>query len=481
MKKKFISILLCIAACLFAFSVDAAVKKDTKVLVWTPKAKVFNGDPQEVDIYQNAKFAMQFAGYVKDIYNTAYNGKVNTTISIGYDETTNEVTRKELPSLDEYSLVFVLLPGEMLTDAEISQLEAYVNKGGRLVFISENNGMAREENVILSDVAKKLGADFQIEDFSFGLENKYDEQNDKYVRIQYPSERNKSSNLYAEGIEQAYAAKITYSGNAQWVYKIEDDVWVVDEAAGKGRITVVSDMNFLVSYYDKTEGIETDPTEFMKLLLEDTINNMSIVANGGNPNDDLGKGRFIAETDSPTIKISSINLSKIVPITEEEKTLIDEGVNVAVRLRVSESKEDVSKEDQKLIENTIKKEKLAMYMDVSLFKKVGDAAEEKLSVLADKMELSVELDDKFVNTDAKLNRIYKVIRTHEGKAQTLPATFDPETKTLTFETDRFSSYALVYEDVPVPNTFDSITPYAVIGGAILLAIGAYALVLSKRY
>ena len=174
---------------------------------------------------------------------------------------------------------------------------------------------------------------------------------------------------------------------------------------------------------------------------------MEIVSNGGNPNEDFGKGRFNTETNLDTIKISSINLKNIIPLTDEEKALLDDGIDVSVRLRVSESKQDVSKEDQKLINDALEDNKIAMFLDVSLFKKIGDNDEEKLSVLTNKMELSVELDDKFINEDDNIERVYGIIRTHEGKAEYLDAIFDAKTNTLTFETDRFSSYALVYKDI----------------------------------
>ena len=38
---------------------------------------------------------------------------------------------------------------------------------------------------------------------------------------------------------------------------------------------------------------------------------------------------------------------------------------------------------------------------------------------------------------------------HEGEATTIPATFDANAKTLTFETDKFSAYAIAYKDTAV--------------------------------
>lgn len=153
--------------------------------------------------------------------------------------------------------------------------------------------------------------------------------------------------------------------------------------------------------------------------------------------------------------------------------MLEDGINISVRLRVSESKEDVSKEDQELINNSLKNQELAMYLDVSLFKKVGDEAEQKLSVLSDKMELSLELDDKFINKDSSVNRVYKVIRVHDGKVDVIDTKFDSKTNTIYFETDRFSSYALVYEDVPItenPKTNDNIIMYLIIGTVSLVGL-----------
>jgi hypothetical protein len=44
------------------------------------------------------------------------------------------------------------------------------------------------------------------------------------------------------------------------------------------------------------------------------------------------------------------------------------------------------------------------------------------------------------------NRNYKIVRIHEGVVTVIEGTYDPVTYLFTFETDRFSTYALAYED-----------------------------------
>jgi hypothetical protein len=51
------------------------------------------------------------------------------------------------------------------------------------------------------------------------------------------------------------------------------------------------------------------------------------------------------------------------------------------------------------------------------------------------------------STEAGVERTYRVIRMHNGVAEILEGTYDPATHMFTFETDRFSTYALTYQDV----------------------------------
>ena len=54
---------------------------------------------------------------------------------------------------------------------------------------------------------------------------------------------------------------------------------------------------------------------------------------------------------------------------------------------------------------------------------------------------------------------YVVYRYHGGKVERLDTKFDAKTNTLTFSTDKFSTYALVYEEIPVE---PEVTPVPVV-------------------
>lgn len=72
------------------------------------------------------------------------------------------------------------------------------------------------------------------------------------------------------------------------------------------------------------------------------------------------------------------------------------------------------------------------------------------------------MDDEFINKDNNKNRVYKVLRVHDGEVSVIDTNFDASTGFLSFETDKFSSYALVYSDsvvMPNPNTYDNVNLY----------------------
>lgn len=80
----------------------------------------------------------------------------------------------------------------------------------------------------------------------------------------------------------------------------------------------------------------------------------------------------------------------------------------------------------------------------------------------------------------KANRVYDVIRIHNGEAARLNAIYDKETQTVTFQSDKFSTYLLVCQDIrPVPQTGDS-TNLPLLAGMLVLSLSAITVLLRKR-
>lgn len=125
----------------------------------------------------------------------------------------------------------------------------------------------------------------------------------------------------------------------------------------------------------------------------------------------------------------------------------------SIKLSVG-GQDKVSTEQQKIVTESLDKDtEVGTMIDMNLYKKVGSEEETKVTELSAPIELAVAVDDKLVNTDTTVERTYQVVRVHDGKAETLDCEFDADTKKVTFETDRFSTYAIVYKDtVTKPDT-----------------------------
>ena len=173
---------------------------------------------------------------------------------------------------------------------------------------------------------------------------------------------------------------------------------------------------------------------------------------------------------------------------EESSYLSDEQKEAAksgeVFIKTTASRIEPTAEDKKLVEAQLNSTNtVAMYLDLKVVasitkngSKVGDDV--TIGETGTPVQFTVALDDSFINTNNTVDRTYQVVRIHEGKVDVLPATFDPETKTITFESDKFSTYALMYTDTPkaskTPVTSDdgNVALYAGMGVIALAAVVA---------
>lgn len=118
----------------------------------------------------------------------------------------------------------------------------------------------------------------------------------------------------------------------------------------------------------------------------------------------------------------------------------------------------VDTEEKKAITSKLGKNKLGTFLDIELLKKIGNS-ESKVSETQGMIRITFDVPEELRNTDSKMVRIYKIMRNHDGEIDLLNANFDSKTGKITFETDKFSTYALVYTDaevkMDVPNTGDA--------------------------
>ena len=133
--------------------------------------------------------------------------------------------------------------------------------------------------------------------------------------------------------------------------------------------------------------------------------------------------------------------------------------------------------EKNLGENTV-----GLYLDITLSKQLGNAAPVQITETGGDVTVTIVVPEALRNTDSKVQRTYQVIRVHEGQVDVLDADYDAQSGKLSFCTDRFSTYALVYTDAAAgsPQTGDYTALPAFTAMMAVSAIGLAALVLCKR-
>ena len=152
--------------------------------------------------------------------------------------------------------------------------------------------------------------------------------------------------------------------------------------------------------------------------------------------------------DVPDTKFD-INVNEIKEgiLTAEEQARMDAGEPVAVYLEVKDIKETVSKEEKAKIEEVTGEDTIGLFLDIKLIKQIGDDKPQEVSKTKEKIKISIKIPEELLVTEEGKQRIYKIVTIHEGEVTILEGTFDKETGLFTFETDKFSTYALVYSDI----------------------------------
>ena len=117
-----------------------------------------------------------------------------------------------------------------------------------------------------------------------------------------------------------------------------------------------------------------------------------------------------------------------------------------------------------------------------MFKQVVGEEPSKVEKTNGNIRVSLNVPETLINKDNKIKRTYYVLRLHDGVVDKLNTNFDG--KVLTFETDRFSTYALAYKDEVIsavnnPKTGDNIIKYMEIFFSFVSII-IYSLIKEKK-
>ena len=179
-------------------------------------------------------------------------------------------------------------------------------------------------------------------------------------------------------------------------------------------------------------------------------------------------------------------LGESIENNEKVNEALNNGQNVTSSVEITTTKEP-SKEEVTLITDTLAKKaedaKIVGYYDISVLLKADGVEIDRLTTLSNPIALTIVLPTELQEVAEGFTRTYYVVRVHAGKAELLETTLSEDGKSLTFETDKFSTYALTYvdslasEETPttpetpeVPQTFDSLVTYIGVGVVSIAAI-----------
>ncbi len=177
--------------------------------------------------------------------------------------------------------------------------------------------------------------------------------------------------------------------------------------------------------------------------------------------------------DAPDTTVD-IPLEQILELlTEEEREAYENGEDVLVYLTVDTLEEDeVPSEDKAELDAYLEEtgETGAIFLDMSLWKKVGGNAERKVSDTGSALEITVEVPADLQNVPAGFTRTYRILRVHNGTVEIVGESTEP---TITVLSDKFSTYMLVYSDTKDPAVPQTSGNFPV--GALLSLLAGFVL------
>lgn len=138
--------------------------------------------------------------------------------------------------------------------------------------------------------------------------------------------------------------------------------------------------------------------------------------------------------------------------TDGEKQQIVGGADAKVWLEVTKTDEsNIPTVDKTKVENEAKNimgdHPTITYFDVDLFKQIAGEAKQRLHEPGINIKVTILIPSDLLNHDKTIVREYKIIRLHDNDVSVLSGEFDEASKEFTFETDKFSTYAIAYSDI----------------------------------
>lgn len=252
-----------------------------------------------------------------------------------------------------------------------------------------------------------------------------------------------------------------------YVYGISSNDDLPNEWTSEGTFTDLEE-NTEYTVYMKLEDNADDTATSTKVTTTEKGKGTQITEE----HEALGDGFVRTETrinsDAPVGKIENLTpsmISSFLGENSDEIQKVKNGSTLLVYLKVENADESAPEDDKKKIEEKAKDNsdsKIAQYIDLSLYMQIDDDDPQPISNLNNnrilvrisipenfRLSTSSEANEEITESEnlkvsAVTERKFYIARVHNGETDLLETTTDGDD--IIFETDRFSTYALLYSD-----------------------------------
>ena len=170
------------------------------------------------------------------------------------------------------------------------------------------------------------------------------------------------------------------------------------------------------------------------------------------PNSGTVSTAVIKKDEAPTAKLEpdlTVQVAEGLLTDDEEQEVKRDGKDALIYLLWAKAGESEATEEKAAIEDKAvqidEDIKIGLWLDVSLFKVVGDSAPVKITDAGTtKVTIAVSLPQDLINVNSAVNRTYYIIYDHEGTTDVIRPSYS--NGVLTFDASKFSIYSIAYKD-----------------------------------
>ena len=145
-------------------------------------------------------------------------------------------------------------------------------------------------------------------------------------------------------------------------------------------------------------------------------------------------------------------------LTNSEKADVTSGTNAHIWLEVYSLNEDEVPDQDQVATDAQAKQLVGenaeiTYLDISLFKQMSGQKQEQLHQSASPLSITITIPESILTAADGMRRTFYVLRSHAENGKTvctpISGSYDSASGAFTFETDKFSTYVLVYKDTAI--------------------------------